>query len=111
MAALFELLIIFGSSFGLGLIPFAGPSNMLLASTYAITFGYTDPASIFAVGFFVAIGSALAKSIHYMITFFISGHLSEKRRQRLDVDANKIRRWAFWLLLPLPQPPFQTSPL
>jgi uncharacterized membrane protein YdjX (TVP38/TMEM64 family) len=33
-----------------------------------------------------------------MITFFVSGHLSEKNRARLDVKAEKVRRWAFLLL-------------
>jgi uncharacterized membrane protein YdjX (TVP38/TMEM64 family) len=45
-----------------------------------------------------------------MITFFISGHLSEKRRARLDSDGAKIRRWAFLLLFiaaasPIPDEP------
>ena len=54
--------------------------------------------------------AVLAKGSHYMITFFISGHLSEKRRARLDSDGAKIRRWAFLLLFiaaasPIPDEP------
>jgi membrane protein DedA with SNARE-associated domain len=111
MAMLVELLIVLGFSFGVGLIPFAGPSNMLVASTWAISLGYTDPVSLVAIGFMVALGAALAKSVHYMITFFIGGHLGEKRRQRLDADVNKIRKWAFWLLFAAAATPIPDEPV
>ncbi len=111
MAILVELLIVLGFSFGVGLIPFAGPSNMLVASTWAISLGYTDSASLVAIGFMVALGAALAKSVHYMITFFIGSHLSEKRRQRLNADVNKIRKWAFWLLFAAAATPIPDEPV
>lgn len=45
-----------------------------------------------------------------MITFFVSGHLSERNQARLDVEARKVRRWAFLLLYlaaatPIPDEP------
>jgi uncharacterized membrane protein YdjX (TVP38/TMEM64 family) len=69
-----------------------------------------DATALVTIGFLVALAAALAKGIHYMITFFVSGHLSEKRRQRLDADGAKVKRWAFLLLYiaaatPIPDEP------
>jgi uncharacterized membrane protein YdjX (TVP38/TMEM64 family) len=111
MASIIELLVILLSSFGLNLIPFAGPSNLFIASTAALSIVDADPATLVAVGFLVALGSALAKSIHYLVTFFVSKHLSEKRRQRLDADALKLKRWAFLLLFAAAATPIPDEPV
>ena len=111
MASIIELLVILLSSFGLNLIPFAGPSNLFIASTAALSIVDADPATLVAVGFLVALGSALAKSIHYLVTFFVSKHLSEKRRQRLDADALKVKRWAFLLLFAAAATPIPDEPV
>ena len=110
MASLIEVLIIFATGFGFNLIPFAGPSNLLIASTAAISLGNADIATLVLIGVAVAFGAALAKGVHYMVTFFVSGHLSKKRQERLNEDATKIRRWAMGLLFlvaatPLPDEP------
>ena len=106
MDLLIELLTILLTSFGLNLIPFAGPSNLLIASNAALL-GTADPISI---GFVVALGAATAKFIHYMVTFFISRHIGEQRRKRLDAVAPKFRRWGFVALFiaaatPIPDEP------
>lgn len=106
MASLIELLTILLTSFGLNLIPFAGPSNLLIASTAAIA-GTADPISI---GLLVAFGAATAKLIHYLVTFFIGKHIGEQRRKRLDAAAPKLRRWGFVALFiaaatPIPDEP------
>ena len=111
MATLIELLIIFGTSFGFNLIPFAGPSNLLIASTAAIGLGATDPLTMVLVGVIIAFAAALAKGIHYMVTFFVSGHLSQKRQERLHADANKVRRWAFPLLFLAAASPIPDEPI
>jgi membrane protein YqaA with SNARE-associated domain len=111
MTALIELLIVLLSSFGFGLIPFAGPSNLLIASTWALSLGYTDPVSLLALGLVVALGAAFAKGIHYMVTFFVSSHLSEKRQQRLNADAVKVKRWAFLLLFAAAATPIPDEPI
>ena len=110
MASLVEVLIIFATGFGFNLIPFAGPSNLLIASTAAISIGNADITTLVLIGVVVAFGAALAKGVHYMVTFFVSGSLSKKRQERLDEDATKIRRWAMGLLFlvaatPLPDEP------
>jgi membrane protein YqaA with SNARE-associated domain len=98
-------------SFSLNLIPFAGPSNLLIASTAAIGLGNADPLTLIFVGGFIALGSTLAKGVHYMVTFFISGKLAEKRRQKLDADAAKIKRWAFLLLFVTAATPIPDEPI
>lgn len=110
MASIIELLGVLLTSFGFNLIPFAGPSNLFIASNAALVLSVTDPATLVIIGFLVASGSAVAKSIHYLVTFFVGKHLSEKRRQKLDAEAAKVKRWAFLLLFiaaasPVPDEP------
>jgi membrane protein YqaA with SNARE-associated domain len=105
-----EFIITFLVAFGLNLIPFFGPSNLLIASTAAIGVVNADPTALLTIALLIALAAALAKGIHYMITFFVSGHLSEKNRARLDVEAGKVRRWAFLMLYlaaatPIPDEP------
>ena len=111
MTSIIELLGVLLSSFGLGLIPFAGPSNLFIASNWALVLSATDPATLVIIGFLVAIGAAFAKSVHYLVTFFVSKHLSEKRRQRLDEDAKKVKRWAFLLLFAAAATPIPDEPV
>lgn len=106
-----ELLLVFATSFGLNLIPFAGPSNLLIASTAAIGLSNPDPVSIALVAVLVALAAALAKGIHYMVTFFVSGHLSQKRQARLNKDAHYIRRYAFLLLFLAAATPIPDEPI
>jgi uncharacterized membrane protein YdjX (TVP38/TMEM64 family) len=111
MALLIELLVVLLTSFGFNLIPFAGPSNLFIASNLALMLGVADPATLVAIGFLVALGAALAKSIHYLVTFFVSKHLSEKQRQRLDAEALKVKPWAFLLLYVAAATPIPDEPL
>ena len=98
MVLFIELVIAFALAFGVNLIPFFGPSNLLIASTAAIGMTNPDSTSLVIVAFLIALAAALAKGIHYMITFFVSGHLGEKNRKKLDAEAVKVKRWAFVLL-------------
>jgi len=104
---LYELLGILLTSFGLNLIPFAGPSNLLIASNAALLVK-ADP---LVIGFLVAFGSASAKLIHYSVSFFIGEHLSEERRRRLDATALKVRRWAFFALFVAAATPIPDEPV
>jgi membrane protein YqaA with SNARE-associated domain len=90
VTGLFEILGILGFSFALNIIPFAGPSNLLIASNAAI-FVDIDPTTI---GFLVALGSATAKFIHYIVTFYLGKFVNEKRRKGLDAAGQKLRKWA-----------------
>ena len=107
MDLLIELLTILLTSFALNLIPFASPSNLLIASNAALL-GTADPISI---GFLVAIGAAIAKFIHYIVTFFISGHIGEQRRKRLNAVAPRLRRWGFVALFIVAATPIPDEPV
>jgi uncharacterized membrane protein YdjX (TVP38/TMEM64 family) len=107
MASIYELLGVLLGSFALNLIPFAGPSNLLIASTAALSV-QSDPLTL---GFLVALGATAAKGLHYLVTFFISSHLSERRRQRLNAEALRVKRWAFLLLLVTAATPIPDEPV
>jgi membrane protein DedA with SNARE-associated domain len=107
LASLIELLTILFTSFGLNLIPFAGPSNLLIASNAALITN-ADPVSI---GLLVAFGAAIAKFIHYIITFFISTHLGEQRRKRLEAVAPRLRRWGLIALFVVAATPLPDEPV
>ena len=110
MMAIVEFTVTFLVAFGLNLIPFLGPSNLLIASTAALSFVNPDPTTLIALGLFIALAAALAKGVYYVVTFFVSNHLSEKNQQRLDKEALKVRPYAFFLLFlaaatPIPDEP------
>lgn len=107
MAMWYELLSLLASSFILNLIPFAGPSNLLIASSAALLID-SDP---FTIGFLVALGSAAAKFIHYVVTFFISGHIGKERRERLDAVGSKYGRWASLALFVVAATPLPDEPV
>jgi membrane protein YqaA with SNARE-associated domain len=110
MASMVEFLVVFAVAFGANMIPFAGPSNLLIPSWFPLVLVNADAGTLIIVGFLVALAAALARGIYYMGAFFVSKHLSEKRQARLDADAAKVRRWAFPLLFlaaatPIPDEP------
>lgn len=108
MAALYELLGILLTSFFLNLIPFAGPSNLLIASNSALIAPDADP---FTIGFLVALGSASAKFVHYIAAFFIGGFVGKERRERLDAAGLKLRRWASLALFVVAATPLPDEPV
>lgn len=111
MTSIIELLIVLLSSFGLGMIPFAGPSNMIIAFNWAVGLGSTDLITLVTIGFLVALGASCAKSIHYLATFFVSKHLSEKRQHSLDKSAKRVQKWAFLLLFAAAATPIPDEPI
>lgn len=111
MSSFIDLLFVFLGSIGLNLIPFASPSNLFIASNSALMLGVTDPASLATLGFLVASGATLAKTVHYLITFLVSRHLKEKQRQRLEAESLKVKRWAFLLLFVAAATPIPDEPV
>ncbi len=107
MATLYELLGILVTSFLLNIIPFAGPSNLLIASNAAMIV----PGEPLTVGFLVALGSTIAKSIHYMVTFFIRGFIGEQRRQRIDASGLKFKQWPALALFVVAATPLPDEPV
>ncbi len=111
MIDVIQLVFMLLFSFGFNLIPFAGPSNLFIASNLALMLPGSDPIILVTIGFLVALGAALAKSVHYLVTFFVSKHLSEKQRHRLDSEALKVKKWAFLLLFAAAATPIPDEPV
>ena len=111
MTLLIELFFVLLTAFGFNLIPFAGPSNLLIASNAALLMGATDPWILVAIGFLVALGASFAKGLHYLITFFVGKRLKGKQRERLEEDRAKLKRWAFWLLFLAAATPIPDEPI
>jgi len=111
MVSIIELIIVFVISIGANMVPFAGPSNLLIPTWFPNIIVGADIPTLVLVGVLVALGAALAKGSHYMITFFVSGKLSQKRRERLDKDRSKIKRWAFLLLFVAAATPIPDEPV
>jgi membrane protein YqaA with SNARE-associated domain len=107
MASLYDLVGVLLTSFGINLIPFAGPSNLLIAADAALIVK-ADP---WIIGFLVAVGSASAKLIHYVVTFFAGRLVSEKRRKILNAESQKIKRWAFLALFVAAATPIPDEPV
>lgn len=110
MASIIDYIIVLLVAFGFNLIPFAGPSNLLIASNFGVIMQGASTATLVLIGFLIALGAAFAKGVYYVVTFFVNKRLSVKSRQRLDVEAVKLRRWAFPLLFlaaatPIPDEP------
>jgi len=106
LAAGVELLSVLFVSFVLNLIPFAGPSNLLIASNAALLVD-TNPLML---GLLVALGSASAKLVHYFVTYFVGGRFNEERRRRLNAVSTRMGKWAFFALFiasatPVPDEP------
>ena len=111
MTSFVELTGVFLTALGFNLIPFAGPSNLFIASNAVLILSISDPATLATVGLLVALGSALAKSVHYLVTFFAGKYLSQKHQQRLEADYLKIKRWAFLLLFAAAASPIPDEPV
>jgi uncharacterized membrane protein YdjX (TVP38/TMEM64 family) len=111
MTSIIDLLFVLLTAFGFNLIPFAGPSNLFIASNAALLLQTTDPVILVATGFLVALGATFAKSVHYLVTFFVGKRLKGKQRQRLDADAVKLKRWAFLLLFAAAVSPIPDEPV
>jgi membrane protein YqaA with SNARE-associated domain len=107
MASLYELLGVLLTSFVLNLIPFAVPSNLLIAADAALLVNF-DP---WVIGFLVAFGSASAKLVHYVITFFAGSLVNEERRELLNNLSQKVGRWAFITLSVAAATPIPDEPI
>jgi len=107
MASFCELLGVLLTSFVLNLIPFAGPSNLLIAADAALLVN-VDP---WVIGFLVAFGSASAKLMHYVVTFFVGSLVREERRKLLNKVSQKVGRWAFVALYVAAATPIPDEPI
>jgi membrane protein DedA with SNARE-associated domain len=111
MIPVIDIFIVLLTAFGFNLIPFAGPSNLLIASNFAILLVGADVTTLVEIGFLIALGAAFAKCVYYLVTFFVNKHLNEKWRAKLDYDSVKLKRWGFLLLFVAAATPVPDEPV
>jgi uncharacterized membrane protein YdjX (TVP38/TMEM64 family) len=111
MVVAIELITVLLTSFELGLILFAGPSTLFVATNAVVVLGVTDAPTLLVIACIVALGASLAKSVHYLITFYASNHLNPRRQQRLNASGQKINRWAFLALFIVATTPIPDDPV
>jgi len=99
---------IFVSSLLLNLIPFMGPSNMVIAGMMGVLFPTIDP---FLIGLEVALGSAIAKTTHYCMAYWVKGRLGEEKRRRLERIGNRVGKWGAVMLFVAAATPIPDEPV
>ena len=93
------------------LIPFIGPSTMILSGTIAAIYPSNPP---LFVGIAVAAGASVAKTVMYFVSYFAGRTLSGESMDRLKRYGNRIGRWkSFAVFLasatPIPDEPVLVS--
>lgn len=72
---------IFISSLGLNLIPFMGPSNLVVSGLIGSLLPSFNP---LLIGLMIALGASVAKTVHFGLSFFLSGVI--KSRWKFNID-------------------------
>jgi membrane protein YqaA with SNARE-associated domain len=80
---------VFLFSLAINIIPFTGPSNVIIASVAAMNM---PSANFIVIGLLVALGSSVAKLVHLYAAFFTRRVLSDSQRQRINGYTEKARR-------------------
>lgn len=80
---------VFLLSLAINLIPFAGPSNLIIAGVAAMN---VPSANFVIIGLMVALGASLAKLLHFYAAFFTGRMLKDSQRQKLNGYAKKVGR-------------------
>ena len=81
---------VFAVSFALNLIPFASPSNLVIAGAIAALMPSMGPALI---GLTVAVAASAAKIIHFYTASLLGARLSTEKKTRMSKYAEKIGKW------------------
>ena len=81
---------VFFFSFILNLVPFLSPSNIVISGAVGGIFPDFNP---LIVGFLVALGASIAKTAHFVVSFFAGKLLSSKRQAAIAKSKRKYYRW------------------
>lgn len=97
---------VFLFAFGLNILPFTSPSNLVLAAFVSTVF-HSSP---IVIGFLIALGSTVAKTIHYYVSYYGSRVLKENTRRRLENYGKRVVRSGALLIFltaatPIPDDP------
>ena len=81
---------VFVFSLFLNLVPFLSPSNIVISGAVGSLLPSFNP---LLVGFLVALGASIAKTIHFAFSFFAGGLL--RRKQRTNINDHKLRHSSY----------------
>jgi len=81
---------VFVFSLILNLVPFLSPSNIVISGAVGSIFPLFNP---LFVGFLVALGASIAKTVHFVVSFFAGKLLSSKRQAAIAKSKRKYHRW------------------
>jgi len=94
-------------AFTLNLLPFASPSNLIIAVDAALL-TQLEP---FLIGILIAAAASSAKLIHYYFMFFMRRALKEERRAKLERYGSRIERWGSVAIFVAATTPVPDDPL
>jgi len=77
---------VFTFSLALNLVPFVGPSNLVLAGAAGSIFPSLNPVLI---GFLIALGSSIAKTIHFGLSFLVGNFVKRKQKAEANGKSNE----------------------
>jgi membrane protein YqaA with SNARE-associated domain len=100
--------------FGINMIPFLSPSNMVLAGVAVLTFSILGPVGIpeaVLIGIIVAITATIAKLIHFYVVRGSRVVLSEARLKSLDSEKKRVDKWGALALFIAAASPVPDDPL
>jgi membrane protein DedA with SNARE-associated domain len=80
---------LFALSLGVNLLPFASPSNLVLAGATAFLFPQMDPVML---GLTVAVAASVAKTGHYYVASYLGAKAGDKA-EKLGSYGKKLGRW------------------
>ena len=95
-------------SFAFNLIPFVGPSNIVIAGIIALNM---PSASFWPIGLSVALGSSAAKMIHFYAAFLSSRVLKEDQKLRLSRYTKKVGNMGALLVFLAAATPIPDEPI
>lgn len=65
----------------MNLIPFLSPSNIVISGAVGSLFPHFNP---LLVGFLVALGASIAKTVHFTLSFFVVKVLNKEKQAKLE---------------------------
>ena len=75
-------------SLALNLIPFVGPSNIVIAGAVASLFPSFNP---LAIGIIIAFGASVARTIHFGVSFLASDFVKRKRKtENIEIKSKPV---------------------
>jgi uncharacterized membrane protein YdjX (TVP38/TMEM64 family) len=86
---------------------------MFIAGIVAVMLGLgnVDAATVLAIGILVALGAAIAKCIHYGVTFYIGKRFEKHKHKKFEANTARVKKWAFMMIFLAAATPIPDEPI